>query len=158
VTDTRKEALARQIIRRMHRDPDEVVPVPGGGELPLWKVAADAMERIPAPLRALLDAQGRSKPLTARQTLGRWLRRLRHDSVWTDPRDGLPPAVNEGGVLSDVVLVKRVDKIETAVLLYGTPIGSHRWILNKDQPDEHYLHVLDIDGWRELEEGQAQGT
>ena len=63
---------------------------------------------------------------------------------------GLPP-FEDNGVLSNPVLVKHLDKIKVAVLLCGSPVGSHRWILDKDLPTERYIHVLDIDGWKEIE-------
>lgn len=144
-----REALARQIITRMRRNPDEMITLPSGETLPLWKIAGKAMDGLPAPVRALLDAQGKPKRRTLRQALARVLRRLRKNDGWIDPRDGLP-AASEDGVLSELVLVKRMDETTTAVLLFGSPVGSHRWIFNKDRPDEHYVHVLDIDGWMEM--------
>lgn len=148
MSNLRRDALARQIAHRMRRDPNEMVTLTSGETLALWQIIARTMDSIPAPLRTLLDMQGRSKAKTLRQRLGGFLRRLRH-SEWTDPRDGLP-AFEHDDVLSNPVLVKHMDKIKSAVLLCGSPVGSHRWILDKDLPTEHYLHVLDIDGWKEL--------
>lgn len=148
--DIRREALARQLAERMRRNPDEPVQLPSGEVLSLWKVVARTMDSIPAPVRTLLDAQGRSKGKTLRQRVASWFRRLRPSNGWIDPRDRLPPIADDG-VLSETVLVKLVDKVEPAALLYGTPVGSHRWIFNKNRPTEYYRHVLDIDGWREMD-------
>ena len=147
--DMRREALARQIAERMHRSPDEQFTLPSGETMPLWKIVDRAMNAIPAPLRTLMDNQGRRKRDTPRAWLARMLRRLRRFDGWHDPRDRLPE-LSDNGVLSELVLVKHMDKIKPAVLLYGTPVGSHRWIIDKDKPTEHYIHLLDIDGWQEM--------
>lgn len=147
--DPRREALARQICERMKRDADERIELPSGENLPLWKIAARAADAIPASLRTMMDKQGQNKPKSLRQRLAMLFRRYRRADGWINPRDALPERQGEG-VLSNLVLVKVMDKVKPAVLLYGTPIGSHRWILNKDRPDEYYAHVLDIDGWQEM--------
>lgn len=146
----KREALARQIATRMRRSPDEQITLPSGETKPLWKIVDSVMEKLPASARTLLDAQGKPKRRTLRQLLARWYRRLFKRSEWVDPRDGLPE-VSEDGVLSELVLVKRMDKTHIAVLLFGSPVGSNRWIIDKDKLTERYLHVLDIDGWQKLE-------
>lgn len=150
MSDYRREALARQLAKRMRRSPDEQITLPSGETLPLWMIVDKTMNALPAPLRAILDAQGEPKRRTLIQVLAGWLRGLRKSDGWINPRDQLPVFSDEG-VLSELVLVKRMDKTQPAVLLSGTPIGSHRWIFNKDRADEYYAHVLDIDGWRTLE-------
>lgn len=150
MNDVKRDMLAREIARRMRRDPNEEITLPSGETLPLWQIIGRTMDAIPAPLRTVLAMQGRSKGKSLRQRLAGMVRRLRPSDGWTDPRDGLPP-FEDGGVLSNPVLVKHLDKIKVAVLLCGSPVGSHRWILDKDLPTERYIHVLDIDGWKEIE-------
>lgn len=149
MNDPRREALARQIAERMKRDPDERIELPSGENLPLWRVIAKTMDAIPAPIRTLMDMQGKKPHKTLYQRLATAFRRFKKSDGWIDPRDSLPERQGDG-VLSHLVLVKVMDKVKPAVLLYGTPVGSHRWIMNKDRPDEHYVHVLDIDGWQEM--------
>lgn len=145
-----QEALARQIIRRMHRDPDERVTV-DGESVPLWKIAWRVMDKMPVSARTALDAIGQRKRRPWRAVLTSWWVKITGQSDgWIDPAVNLPDRSEADLALSEVVLIKREGKVQPAVLLFGSPVGSHRWIINMDQPNEYYVHVLDIYGWREI--------
>lgn len=145
-----KEALARQIAKRMKRDADETVHV-NGVDIPLWRVIEMAMDRVRSPkLRNVLEMKGEHKPDSLKVRIERLFRKLfRRNSEWTHPADGLPPRAAEEGedsVVSIACLVKWSGGVHHANLLFGTPVGSHRWMV-KIHDEINYVHVLEIDGW-----------
>lgn len=148
MTDDR-EKLARTLVKISGNDPDQLIRLPTGETTPLWAIAARSMDRLPmASLRTVLDARARkadkpglpmSRFLAGYLTFKEFLR-----GGWISPKDRLPPRRDEDSVLSEIVSVKRYGVVQDAQLLYGTPVGSHRWVFG---PQE-FAHVLDIQGWK----------
>jgi hypothetical protein len=147
-----REKLARTLVRISGNDPDQLVPLQPGELTPLWEIAARSLDKLPAAsLRTMLDRQARA---TGKETLSvsgfrraflAFKQALR--GGWISPRDDLPPrSKDEDSALSEPVLVKHYGRVEEARLLYGTPVGSHRWIFG---PQE-FAHVLDIQGWKHI--------
>lgn len=143
-----KEKLARQIIRIMGHDPDQEIHLPSGEVTVLWRVAVKAMSKLPlASLRTHLDSL-RLGPSRARPPMLLKLHQQLHRG-WTKPKYMLPPRVF-AGVTSEPVIVLLEDGSERpAELLYGTPVGSHRWVMLDTEEGEHeFRHVLDVAGWK----------
>ena len=150
MTDDR-EKLARALVKISKNDPDQLVLLSTGETTPLWEIAARAMDKLPkASLRTALDARARKTDgagLSASRLLQGYLsfKELIHGG-WISPKDRLPPRSNEDDVLSEVVSVKRHGTVREGQLLYGTPIGSHRWVFGAQE----FAHVLDIQGWKHI--------